>query len=81
MKLDQARLMTYHAAQLADAGQAVRDRGGEAKLAGSEAAWFATWAASMTLGGYSYSREYPVERWLRAPSSRSCTRARPTSSA
>ena len=81
MKLDQARLLTYHAAALADAGKPFAIEAAQAKLAGSEAAWFATWAASMTLGGYSYSREYPVERWLRAPSSRSSTRARPTSSA
>ena len=66
MKLDQARLLTYHAAQLADAGKPFAVEAAQAKLAGSEAAWFATWAASMTLGGYSYSREYPVERWLRA---------------
>jgi acyl-CoA dehydrogenase len=66
MKLDQARLLTFHAAQLADAGKPFAVEAAQAKLAGSEAAWFATWAASMTLGGYSYSREYPVERWLRA---------------
>ncbi len=66
MKLDQARLMTYHAARLADAGRAFSVEAAQAKLAGSEAAWFACWAASMTLGGWSYSREYPVERWLRA---------------
>ena len=66
MKLDQARLLTYHAAQLADASKPFAVEAAQAKLAGSEAAWFATWAASMTLGGYSYSREYPVERWLRA---------------
>ena len=35
------------------------------KLAASEAAWFAAWACCQTLGGYSYSTEYPAERWLR----------------
>jgi acyl-CoA dehydrogenase len=66
MKLDQARLMTHHAARLADAGKPFSVEAAQAKLAGSEAAWYATWAAMQTLGGYSYSREYPVERWLRA---------------
>ena len=36
-----------------------------AKLAASEAAWQAANAAVMTLGSYGYSREYPVEKWLR----------------
>ncbi len=36
-----------------------------AKLAASEAAWNAANAAVMTLGSYGYSREYPVEKWLR----------------
>jgi alkylation response protein AidB-like acyl-CoA dehydrogenase len=36
-----------------------------AKLAASEAAWEAANAAVMTLGSYGYSREYPVEKWLR----------------
>ena len=36
-----------------------------AKLYASEAAMFATWAAVQTLGGWGYSREYPVEKWFR----------------
>jgi acyl-CoA dehydrogenase len=65
MKLDQARLLTHHAASLADAGEPFGTESSMAKLAASEAAWFAAWAAVQTLGGWGYSREYPVEKWLR----------------
>ena len=65
VRLDQARLMTHHAARLADAGEAFGTESSMAKLAASEAAWFAAWAAVQTLGGWGYSREYPVEKWLR----------------
>ena len=65
MRLDQARLMTHHAARLADAGEPFGTQSSMAKLAASEAAWFAAWAAVQTLGGWGYSREYPVEKWLR----------------
>jgi acyl-CoA dehydrogenase len=63
--LDQARLMTLHAADLADAGGPFGTEASMAKLAASEAAWQAANAAVMTLGSYGYSREYPVEKWLR----------------
>ncbi len=65
MKLDQARLLVRHAAALADAGEPFATEAAMAKLAASEAAWFSAWACCQTLGGYSYSREYPAERWLR----------------
>lgn len=64
-RLDQARLMTHHAARLADAGEPFGVESSMAKLAASEAAWFSAWAAVQTLGGWGYSREYPVEKWLR----------------
>jgi acyl-CoA dehydrogenase len=63
--LDQARLMMLHAADLADAGRPFGPEASMAKLAASEAAWQAANAAVMTLGSYGYSREYPVEKWLR----------------
>jgi alkylation response protein AidB-like acyl-CoA dehydrogenase len=63
--LDQARLMTLHAADLADAGEPFSTEASMAKLAASEATWNAANAAVMTLGSYGYSREYPVEKWLR----------------
>ena len=36
-----------------------------AKLHASETAMCCTWAAVQTLGGWGYSREYPVEKWMR----------------
>jgi alkylation response protein AidB-like acyl-CoA dehydrogenase len=65
LKLDQARLLTYDAARLADEGQPFSTEAAMAKLAASEAAWFAAWAASQTLGGAGYIRDSPVQKWLR----------------
>jgi acyl-CoA dehydrogenase len=65
MALDQARLLTLHAADLADAGEPFGTEASMAKLAASEATWQAANAAVMTLGSYGYSRDYPVEKWLR----------------
>jgi acyl-CoA dehydrogenase len=36
-----------------------------AKVAASEAAMYSTWAAVQTLGGWGYSREHLVEKWMR----------------
>jgi alkylation response protein AidB-like acyl-CoA dehydrogenase len=36
-----------------------------AKLNASETAMFCTWAAVQTLGGWGYSREHPLEQWMR----------------
>lgn len=65
MKTDQARLLTHHAARLADAGLPYTTEAAMAKVAATEAAWFAATACVNTLGGYGYSCEYPAERWLR----------------
>jgi acyl-CoA dehydrogenase len=65
MALDQARLLTLHAADLADEGEPFGTEASMAKLAASDAAWKAANTAVMTLGSYGYSREYPVEKWLR----------------
>jgi acyl-CoA dehydrogenase len=65
LRLDQARLLTRHAAKLADEGRPFGTEASMAKVASSEAAFFAAWAAVQTFGGYGYSREYPVERLLR----------------
>jgi acyl-CoA dehydrogenase len=65
VKLDQARLVTYHAAELADAGEPFSTEAATAKLVASEAAWFAAWAAMQTLGGAGYIRTSLVQKWLR----------------
>jgi alkylation response protein AidB-like acyl-CoA dehydrogenase len=65
LKLDQARLVTDQAAELADAGHPFSTEAAMAKLAASEAAWFATWAAAQTLAGAGYIRTSLVQKWLR----------------
>jgi acyl-CoA dehydrogenase len=65
LKLDQARLLAQEAARLADAGRPFSIEAAMAKLAASEAAWFAAWAAAQTLAGAGYIRDSPVQKWLR----------------
>jgi acyl-CoA dehydrogenase len=65
LKLDQARLMTLHAATLADDGQPFSTEAAMAKLAASEASGFSTWAAVQTLGGAGYIRDSLAQKWLR----------------
>jgi acyl-CoA dehydrogenase len=65
LRLDQARLLTRHAADLADAGEPFSTEAAMAKLAASEASGFATWAAVQTLGGAGYIRDSPAQKWLR----------------
>jgi acyl-CoA dehydrogenase len=65
LKVDASRLLTWRAAKLIDAGQRATTEAAMAKLHASEAAMWCTWAAVQTLGGWGYSREYPVEKWMR----------------
>jgi alkylation response protein AidB-like acyl-CoA dehydrogenase len=64
-RVDAARLLVHRAARKADAGGDVAKEAAMAKLYASEAAMWCTWAAVQTLGGWGYSREYPVEKWMR----------------
>jgi acyl-CoA dehydrogenase len=48
-----------------DAGRHAANEAAMAKLFASETATYVTWAALQTLGGWGYSREYPVEKWVR----------------
>ncbi len=65
LRIDSARLLTWRAAQMIDAGARVTTEAAMAKLAASETAMWCTWAAVQTLGGWGYSREYPVQKWMR----------------
>ncbi len=65
VKVDAARLLVIRAARKIDAGEAAPMEAAMAKLYASEAAMWCTWAAVQTLGGWGYSREYPVEKWMR----------------
>lgn len=64
-RIASARLLVLHAARLIDAGESVTRIAAMAKLTASETAMFVTHAAVQTLGGWGYSREYPVEQWMR----------------
>ena len=65
VRVDAARLLTWRAAERLDGGQRATTEAAMAKLHASEAAMFCTWAAVQTLGGWGYSREYPVQKWMR----------------
>jgi alkylation response protein AidB-like acyl-CoA dehydrogenase len=65
LKVDAARLLVWRAARKLDAGEPATSESAMAKLFASEAAMWCTWAAVQTLGGWGYSREYPVEKWMR----------------
>jgi alkylation response protein AidB-like acyl-CoA dehydrogenase len=65
MRVDASRLLVWRAARLADEGADVTLEAAMAKLHASETAMWCTWAAVQTLGGWGYSREYPVEKWMR----------------
>lgn len=65
VRVDAARLLVHRAARKLDAGAGVTTEAAMAKLFASETAMWCTWAAVQTLGGWGYSREYPVEKWMR----------------
>ena len=64
-EVDAARLLVWRAAALCDAGQPFGREASMAKLFASEAAMRATSKAIQILGGYGYTREFPVERYFR----------------
>jgi acyl-CoA dehydrogenase len=65
MRVDASRLLVWRAARLLDAGERATAEAAMAKLHASETAMWCTWAAVQTLGGWGYSREHPVEKWMR----------------
>jgi len=64
-EVDAARLMVWRSAALADAKQPFGREASMGKLFASEAAMRATNKAVQILGGYGYTREFPVERYFR----------------
>ncbi|NVJ06698.1 acyl-CoA dehydrogenase family protein [Myxococcus sp. AM001] len=64
-ELDAARLLVYRAAKLADEGKPYSREASMGKLFASEAAMRACNKAVQIHGGYGYTREFPVERYLR----------------
>jgi len=64
-EIDAARLLVYRAAALKDKGENVTEAGAKAKLFASEMARRQTGEAIQILGGYGYTKEFPVERYYR----------------
>jgi butyryl-CoA dehydrogenase len=64
-ELDAARLLVYRAAWLKQEGQPHTEEGAKAKLFASEMARRQTAEAIQILGGYGYTKEFPVERYYR----------------
>jgi alkylation response protein AidB-like acyl-CoA dehydrogenase len=64
-EIDAARLLTYRAAWLKDEGLRHTEEGAKAKLYASEMARRQTAEAIQILGGYGYTKEFPVERYYR----------------
>jgi acyl-CoA dehydrogenase len=66
MEIDAARLLVWRAAWMARNGVPFRaGEGSMSKLKAGEVAVWATEQAIQILGGYGYTRDYPVERWHR----------------
>jgi len=64
-EIEAARLLVYRAAWLKDRGETVTEAGAKAKLFASEVARRQTGEAIQILGGYGYTKEFPVERYYR----------------
>jgi alkylation response protein AidB-like acyl-CoA dehydrogenase len=65
MEIDAARLLVHRAAWLKDQGKPHTEAGAKAKLFASEMARRQTSEAIQVLGGYGYTKEFPVERYYR----------------
>jgi alkylation response protein AidB-like acyl-CoA dehydrogenase len=64
-EIDAARLLVYRAAWLKEQGLPHTAEGAKAKLFASEMARRQTAEAIQVLGGYGYTKEFPVERYYR----------------
>ena len=64
-EIDAARLLVYRAAWLKEQGRPHTEEGAKAKLFASEMARRQTAEAIQVLGGYGYTKEFPVERYYR----------------
>jgi alkylation response protein AidB-like acyl-CoA dehydrogenase len=64
-EIDAARLLTHRAAWLKEQGLPHKEEGAKAKLFASEMARRQTGEAIQILGGYGYTKEFPVERYYR----------------
>lgn len=65
MEIDAARLLVWRAAWMSRNGEYKNAEGSMSKLYAGRTAVWVTERAIQILGGYGYTREYPVERWHR----------------
>src|ERR671925_92787 len=65
IEIEAARLLVYRAAWLKEQGRPHSEAGAKAKLFASEMARRQTAEAIQILGGYGYTKEFPVERYYR----------------
>jgi butyryl-CoA dehydrogenase len=65
MAIEAGKHLVYHAAWLAQQGKPFTKQAAMAKLFCSELAMRATTKAVQILGGYGYTKDYPVERMMR----------------
>jgi alkylation response protein AidB-like acyl-CoA dehydrogenase len=63
--MEAARQLVHHAADLKDGGHDYSAAASTAKVFATDAAMRVTTDAVQLLGGYGYTREYPVERYMR----------------
>jgi len=65
-EIDAARLLAWQAGWMVEQGHPMtRGEGSMAKLFAGDVAMRVTVEAVQVLGGYGYTKEYPVERWMR----------------
>jgi alkylation response protein AidB-like acyl-CoA dehydrogenase len=64
-EIEAARALTWRAARLKQAGRPHTVEGAQAKLFASRVARHHTGEAIQVLGGYGYTKEFPVERYYR----------------
>ena len=65
VRCESARLLTYQAAALKQAGKRCSREAAMAKLSASETAMWVTTKALQMFGGYGYTNDYPMERMMR----------------
>lgn len=63
--IEAAKLMVYNAARLYDSGQPCGAEANMAKMLAADASWEAANVCFQTFGGYSFAREYDIERKFR----------------
>lgn len=64
-RTETARLLVHKAAQMKDAGASFSKTAAMAKVVATDASMAVTTDAVQVFGGYGYTREYPVERYMR----------------